>query len=774
MKRILLPLVLSVSTHLAHAQIFQIDDIRIDGLQRVSAGSVFTALPVSVGDLIDDEGVQRATRSLFATGYFDDIRIARDGSTLVIYVRERPAVAEITFEGNKAIKTDQLLQALRDNGLAEGQIFRQSILEGMTAELKRQYVGQGRYGAEVETNVEQLPQNRVAIRVDVNEGDIAKIKHINIVGNNAFDEDELLDLFELRESGWFTWMSGRDKYAREKLSADLDRLESWYLDRGFLQFEIESTQVSISPGRDKVYLTVNIREGDVYTIDEIELAGDPIISEQEVLNLVTFAEGDVFSQTQLTTTNNIITERLGNEGYTFAEVRGFPEVNEADKTAKITFFINPGQRAYVRRIEFRGNTKTADEVLRREMRQMEGASASGQQIEQSKIRLERLGFFREVEVETVEVPGTNDQVDVVYTVEEQPSGSIGASVGYAQGLGMVLGANLQENNFLGTGKQVGINLNRSVYRTSIGFSYVDPYFTRDGVSAGFDVFYRSTDYGELNVAEYTTDSFGGNVNFQYPLSETQRVGIGFGYENLSIDLGSWPMQEIRDFVEDNGDQYNILTTNFSWVQSTLNRGVLPDRGYSQRANLEVSIPMGDADFYRLTYAGQYFLPLGKDFTLRFRTDLGYGDSYGSTSKLPFFKNFYGGGFGSVRGFERNTLGPRGTPTYPAEWDVDSDPFGGNVLIEGSIELIFPTPFIKDRRSVQTAFFFDAGNVFDTDCGSSQLNCFSPDIGELRYSVGIGGTWLTGFGPISVSFGRALNASSEDEREFFQFSLGQTF
>lgn len=776
MKRLSL-LLLGVLAAATHADVFQIDDIRIQGLQRVSAGTVFSALPVQVGDLVDEDSIRDATRALFRTGYFDNIRMVRDDNALVVVLQERPAVSEIKLAGNKAIKSEQLLDALRNNGLAEGQIFRQSILEGMTLELERQYVAQGRYGALVKTSVEPLPQNRVAINIDIDEGDVAAIKHINIIGNRDFKEDELRDLFELTTTNWLSWIRSDDKYAKEKLSGDLERLESWYLDRGYLNFNVDSTQVAISPDKAKVYITINITEGKVFTVSGIELAGDPILPEEDILRLVLLKEGQTFSQSLMTSTNELITQRLGNEGYSFAEVEGYPELDEENQTAKITFFINPGKRAYVRRIEFRGNTKTMDEVLRREMRQMEGASASTGLIEHSKVRLERIGFFKEVNVETVPVPGTNDQLDVIYTVEEQPSGSVGASLGFAQDYGLVLGANLQENNFLGTGKAVGIGLNRSRYRTNIAFNYTEPYFTNDGVSAGFSVFGRSTDYGEINIASFSSDSFGATTNFSYPISEIQRIGYGFGYENLSLDEGSFPSKEISDFIVENGDSYNLFTFNLSWVRSTLNRGVFATRGSSNRIAMEISVPGSDLEYYKLTYSGQYYQPLFKGLTLRLRTDLGYGDSYGDTTRLPFLKNFYAGGFGSVRGFERNTLGPRDTPYVNEEGIVfdDPDPFGGNVLVEGSVELLFPLPFIKDQRTLQSAFFIDMGNVFDTDCGTKSIDlCSEPDLGELRYSMGFGVTWLSGFGPLTFSIAKPLNAGPEDEEEAFQFSIGQTF
>ncbi len=839
MKRLFLLVLIIAAPVFCSAEVFEIQDIRIDGLQRVSAGTVFASLPVGVGDLVDNNAVRNASRALFRTGYFDDIKMGRDGNVLVIVLRERPAISVISIEGNKSIETDQLLQALRENGLAEGQILREAILESMSQELRRQYVAQGRYGAKVETTVEDLPSNRVSIHIDVEEGSVAKIKHINIVGNQSFPEDDLLSNFELKTSGLFSFFSSSDKYSKEKLSGDLERLESWYLDRGYLKFSIDSTQVSVSPDKESVYITINVTEGDIYTVGEVDFAGDPILSEDELQRLVLLKESETFSQVLMTSSSEFMTKRLGNEGYTFAEVKGYPRLNDEEKTADVTFFINPGKRAYVRRIEFRGNTKTMDEVLRREMRQMEGASASTALIEHSKLRLERLGFFKEVESEIRPVAGTSDQLDVVYTVEEQPSGSIGASVGFSQGYGLVLGANLQENNFMGTGKRVGIGINNSEYRTTLSFNYTDPYFTKDGVSAGFNIYFRETDYDEANLSNYTTDSFGLSTNFGYPLSENERLGFGFGYEKLTIDTHKgyiryvgdntglyydpfFPGQEailttvdgqnyfdyggpnqeavrfkevdapylateIQRFLEDEGDSYDIFTVDLSWVRSTLNRGIFATRGARQRFGVEVALPGSDIEYYRASYETEYYRPVSKSLTMKLRGEVGYADGFGDTDRLPFFKNYYAGGFGSVRGFQRNTLGPRETQPcllggQPSEYYNgkcnpidDDDPIGGNVLVTGGVELLFPLPFIKDQRSVQTSVFLDVGNVFDTDCGNKDDDyCSEPELSELRYSVGIGGTWLSGFGPLTFSLAKPLNSDDFDEEEVFQFSLGQTF
>ena len=853
LKAVSLGLALPVS---AFAQSFLIDDIRVEGLQRVSAGTVFSSLPVRVGDEIESLEIQNLTRALFRTGFFADIQIGRENGVLVITVRERPAIAKIEITGNKAIKTEDLLKGMSDNGLAEGQIFRRATLEGLAQELERQYVAQGRYGASVSTEVKELPRNQVELKVVVDEGSVAAIKHINVVGNEAFSDSELEEIFELQTTGWLSWIKNDDKYSSEKLQGDLEKLKSFYLDRGYLQFRNNSTQVSLSPDKESVFITINISEGDVYKVSEVELAGDLIVPEEEIKRLMWLRKGQTFSQFLMTRSSEWITQRLGNEGYTFAEVRGIPEANDEDKTVKITFFVDPGKRAYVRRINFRGNTRTSDEVLRREMVQMEAASASSARIEQSKVELERLGFFKEVQVATTEVPGTSDQIDVEYTVEEQSSGSIGGTVGYAQGSGLILGANVSEKNWLGTGKTVAFGLNTSKYQTYGSISYVDPFFTPDGVSRGFNVFYEELDYSEVNFSDYRTEKFGVGLNFGYPLSQNSRVQVNFGADHLEVNPGGTPAkelsseilppllgvddkgilegditaintareeggsgnysrpfdsslldQELTGFLDVNGNEFNTFSVTGSYVYSTLNRGLFPTDGIQHRASMQVSVPGSDLEYYKLTYTGQYFRPIPflNNWTLRLRTELGYGDGYGDTQGLPFFYNYRAGGFGSVRGFERNTLGPKSTPasyynsnacvvekgeviencyvlspdgksleTVSVDVDDDRNAFGGNILVEGSMEIIFPLPFIKDQRSMQTAFFVDAGNVFSTNCGVTQLDCHDLDLDYINVSAGIGLTWITGFGPLTFSLAKALRKNENAETEVFQFSLGNSF
>lgn len=783
MKRYLLPaLLLILLAPGAFADAFQISDIRINGLQRVSAGSVFAALPLDIGEQIDDQKLVEASRSLFRTGFFEDIQLGRDGNVLVITVVERPSIAAIELEGNKAIESEALLSGLTAAGLAEGEIFQQATLDGVRNELLRQYVAQGRYSADIETEVIAEPRNRVTLKIDINEGSVASIKNVNVVGNTVFTNAELTDLFELKSSNLLSFFRSDDKYSREKLSGDLERLRSWYLDRGYINMDIASTQVSITPDKKNVYVTVNVNEGELYTVSDVKLSGDLVVDESVLDELLLIEPGQVFSRQVMTSSSELISRRLGNEGYTFANVNGIPDVNEAERTVSVTFFVDPGKRAYVNRINFRGNTKTDDEVLRREMRQMEGGWASTYLIDQSKVRLERLGFFKEVDVETVQVPGAEDLIDVNYTVEEQPSGSITASLGFAQGTGLILGASISQNNFFGSGNRVSVSANRSEYQTALSFGFLNPYFTVDGVSLGYNAFYRATDYDELNVdiSSYAVDSYGAGFNIGYPISDTSRLSFGLTAQQDEIKEGVFTVQEITDFLALEGDSFTNFKFNSTWSQSTLNRGVFPDRGFAQSASLETTLPGSDLYFYKLDYRAQRFFPVSQDLTLRMHTNLGLARRFGSTQKVPFYEHYYAGGIGSVRGFRDSTLGPKSTPSSN-DPDRDELPFGGNIKVTGGAELIFPVPFVKDQRSLRTVLFIDAGNVYDTYCSNTSLpsgdknpGCGKFDAGELRYSAGVGLSWITALGPLGFSLAAPLNSDSTDDTQVFQFTLGQTF
>jgi len=789
----------------AFAFSFYVADIRIEGLQRVDERSVFAALPINIGDRLDDVVLGRSVKALFKTGNFSDIQVERDGDILVLAVEERPAISVIEIDGNKSIGTEQLLDALKMSGMEEGEIFKRATLERIQLELERQYLSQGRYGAKVKTAVKPEARNRVAINIEVTEGDVARIQHMTIVGNREFSDQELLSQFELKIPGVWGLFSKSDEYAREKLSGDLETLRSYYLDRGFVNFQVESTQVSVSPDKQSVYIAINVYEGDKYKISDVKLAGDLPLPADKLKNFLLIRKGFYFSNQLMTLSNELLSKQLGNEGYIFSKVNGIPDINEEDKTVALTFFIDPGQRSYVRRINFIGNTKTADVVLRREMRQMEGAWASGEKIEFSKTRLNRLGFFKEVNVETPRVGGTNDEIDVNYTVEEGTFGELTASVGYADGTGAVFSGSLSQNNFLGSGNRLSVSLSRSDYQDNYNVTYNNPYYTVDGVSRGFNLFFRETDYEENNGPSTVTNTFGGSVNYGYPVDENQRVGFSFGYTNTEIlqSNSQFYIAEIREFLRDQ-DNFDVFTASLSWNWSTLNRGLFPDRGASQGVQLQVSVPSAsELEYYKLTYNGQRYLPLKKNWALRFRTELGYGGGYGDTDSLPFFQHYRSGGFGSVRGYRSNTLGPQSSEVFLVDTSVDfepeqscienvtragntecltdTDPFGGNLLVEGSIELIFPTPFVKDRRSMRTAFFVDAGNVFDTgrlqydlasDSFSGQSNDF--DGGKLRYSVGVGLTWMTAIAPLSFVIARPFGDEEGDRTKSFQFELGRVF
>jgi outer membrane protein insertion porin family len=758
-----------------HAEQFTISDIRLQGLQRVSAGTVFNILPVNVGDGIDEVGIRQLMRLLFRSGFFNDIKMARDDGVLVITVVERPAIESIEIDGNKAIKTEALLDGLGQQGLREGEIFKQATLERVGLELERQYVSQGRYGAAIETEVEELPRNRVAISIQVEEGKTSGIRHINIVGAEVYSQDELLDQMELQHPSLTSFYKNDDKYAREKLTADLETLESYYRDRGYVEFQIDSTQVSITPDRQQVYITVNIGEGDKYTVDKVSLIGElSDVRPEDLERLFLVSEGQVFSQARVTATEERLEQALGNSGYTFASATGVPRVSE-DGTVEVVFNVDSGKRAYVRRIVFTGNKVTQDDVMRREMRQMEGGWASSSQIDLSKVRLERLGYFKGVSVETPEVAGTDDQIDVEFDVEEQPSGSISATLGYAQGRGLIVGGNYQENNVLGTGNSLGLGVSFSDFQQSANFNYFNPYYTLDGISRGYNLFARRLDFDERNIARFTTDSFGAGLTFGFPIGETQRINFGAVVEYTDITEGQFPAQEISEFIDENGNTALNYKLNLSWSSSTLNRGMFPTRGRSQSLAFEMSVPGSDLEFYKLVYTGQMYIPLWRNWTMRARTELGYGDSYSGTSGLPFYEHFFAGGFGSVRGFEDSTLGPRTTPKdNDPFFEPEGDPFGGNLLVEASLELIFPLPFVEDSRQFRPVLFFDAGNVFNTSCPQVSVNCFDFDVGEIRYSTGIGITWLTGMGPMTFSFSKALKTRELDETEGFQFELGRTF
>lgn len=871
------------------ANAFVVQDIQVEGLQRVSSSPVFAALPIRIGQDISEADIADIIEDVFATGFFEDVSVFRNGSTLLIRVVERATIKSIEIDGNKAIKTEQLEEVLTDNGVAEGEIFQVRTLTQLNRELEKQYVAQSRYASSVDAQVTELANNMVSIDINIDEGKPASIQHINIIGNEIFDDKTLLDSFALGTKDWWKLFTSRNKYAKERLEGDLETLQSYYFDRGYLDFEVLSTQVSINEDRKHVYITINVSEGEQYIIEEVDLAGDLIVPEAQIRSLISLRKGDVFSQQIMTATAEYITTLLANAGYTNAKVEGQTSTNKETNRVDVTFFMDPSERVYVRRINFKGNVRTNDDVLRREMRQMEGASASKARIEQSKVRLERLGFFKSVEVDEQEVPGSPDQMDITYNVEEQSSGQLSASVGFAQTTGLNYGFSVQQNNWLGTGNRLAFNLSDNIYQSTYSLSYTDPYFTADGVSRGIDLYYRVRDYDRINVARYATDTYGGRVTFGYPISEVSRLSFGIGIQHQEIragflapqqvtgtprfaqveggDIQSYvstsDLEQINDVITyfaqpepregeapeafspslididfDASDEEEAILTGFepgfidlfgnefttgslsaSWSRITLNRGVLANRGASHKLNFELTVPGSELEYYKLTYDGQMYKHLFGDFTLRFKSTIGYGAGYDDTEELPFFENFYAGGFGSVRGFERSTLGPKpasarqfDTATIFSSYDGETAPelgtalilcddaidgrcgagqlssqalqnvenrsrrdaIGGNILFEFSTELLLPIPFVEDSRSMQLALFVDAGNVFSDSCRSGSRDCFDFDVDELSSSYGLGFTWISGFGPLTFSLAKPIKQGELDRRETFQFSFGTGF
>ena len=794
-----------LSTQLLAFDEFLVSDIRIIGLQRVSTGSIFNVIPISVGDKIDSRKSNDIVKSLFSTEQFDDIQIGKDGNTLIITVTERPSISAIDISGNKALKTEQLMESLDGVGIKEGEVYKRSTLEKVKSELVRSYASNGRYGAGVDIEEVVKPRNRIEINIEVDEGKSATIKKINIIGNEIYTNEELLDGFELSEGSFFSFLANDNQYSREKLKGDIETLESFYRDRGYLKFSIESSQISLSRDKKSIFITFNINEGDKYQINDVDVVGEIPFEEAIYKDIIQSLKDTTYSQAQITSIEEYFINILGNRGYAFAEVAGNPEIDEETNEVKLIFSVQPGNRTYTRKILFTGNDITQDHVLRREMRQFEGAWTSDNAIEAGKVRLERLGYFKEVNVETIPVPGTDDQIDISYSVEEETTGSIGGNIGYSD-FGLMLGFNLQEQNFLGSGNTVGIGINKNVYSEMYNISYMNPYATRDGVSLGYNLYFRETDYGEFNVANYLTNSSGFGAQFGYPISDITRLGFNITYDKTDIDIGSLPAREIYDFVSVEGNIFETLSAQLSWQRVTLNRGLFPTDGASTVLSVSSTIPGSDLSYYRLNVRQRYYQPLTQNLVFGFQGELGYLDAYGDTEETPFFQNFYAGGPRSLRGFESNTLGPRSTdaPCYefnyaegtcPNLLDTDGDgeldapyynpyanqtsryrdaPIGGNIKIEGSLQLIFRLPFIEDQRSIRSAFFFDFGNVFSDNCKDYQINCSEPSVDDLRYSYGVGLTWITGFGPMSLAIAKPTNAGPRERTEEFQFTVGNVF
>ena len=749
-----------------------IDDIRISGLQRVSAGSVFAVMPIGLGDEINSSKFKEIALSIFETGKFDDVKLGRDGNALLIDVAERPTIDEIQIEGNKQIKTDALKEGLKKSGIFEGALYKRSVFESLSVELERQYSSQGKYSASVEVNAEDLPKNRIKLSIDIDEGQSASLKKINIVGNNILSDDEILDKFKLKEKNWLSVFSRGSSYSRENLKGDLETLESLYKNMGYLNFDIVSTMVSISRNKEDIFLTIKIDEGEVYKVSDVKLAGD--LDEEEVLirSLIYIPVNEIYMEAFLKSTEDTITSFLENLGYTNAEVSTDKSINEEEKTVALTLFVDPGQRTMVNRIEFEGNERTHDTVLRREMRQMEKSWVSNNLLNNSKVRLDRLGFFKNVEFEKVSVPGSTDEVDILFKVEEQYSGSIGGSLGYGA-YGFSLGANYSERNAFGTGNSVSVGINYSEWRQDISFNFFDPYFTIDGIGLGYGAFYRKTDYGNFNIASYNTDSYGGSVTFKLPISETELLGLSLSLDNTQLKTNIYSSRQLQDFYNSEGFDFTTYSGSVSWSQVTLDRGIFPTNGMSNQISLSITLPGSNLNYGRFSHDLKLFRPLPRGLIFGFRSKLGALFAYDDTETAPPYQHFYAGGMKSVRGFKQNYLGPKAvysgafTPRYQR-------PIGGPYSITGGLDLIIPLNFVPDQRSIRGSVFLDYGNVFSDGCLPYEVNCYEFDLSELRYSIGIGVTWITALGPLSFAIASVFNDSPTDRTETFQFEIGTQF
>lgn len=743
----------------AHAlEPFRIQDIRVEGLQRIEIGTVFNYLPVNVGDTLDEARAAAAVRALFKTGFFSDVRLERAGDALVVVVEERPSIASVKLSGNKDISSDDLTDALKRIGLSEGNIFDRSALDQVERELERQYFARGKYGVKIKATVTPLERNRVDVELKIDEGDVAKIREINLVGNRRFGTEELRALFELGPPNMLSFFSQNDQYSKQKLAADLETLRSFYLDRGYIDFNVESTQVAISPDKKKVYITVNLAEGDQFTVSEVKLAGDLKVSESELAALISVAPGDVFSRKEVTESSTRINERLGKEGYAFANINPVPDVDRAQRTVKLTFFVEPNKRVYVRRVNISGNARTRDEVARREIRQMEGGWISTDQVNRSRVRLQRLGYFENVNVETPPVPGVDDQVDVNFNVKERSSfGSLMAGVGFSQSQGVLLNASVTQDNFLGTGKRVSAQINNSQVNTIYSFSYTNPYYTLDGVSRGFRVFSRTTDAGQANVGDFSADAFGASINYGIPLSEYDSMRIALGYERTTIKPTIATPRRYLDYLDANGNDFDSLKLTLGWSHDTRNEAFFPTSGLLESLSVDAALPGSGLMYYKASNRTTWYRPLSSRFTFSLDGELAYGEAYGDTVGFPFFENYYAGGIRSVRGFRSNSLGPR----------ENENPLGGAFRVLGSAELLFSPPFAgESNKSFRMGAFFDIGNVFEDYAAF--------DAGELRYATGLSATWLSPIGPLTFSLAKALNDKAGDETEIFQFSLGAAF
>ncbi len=756
---------------------FVVEDIELVGLQRIQDGTVFNYLPVSIGDRVDSQRIAQSIRALFATGFFDDVEMRRDGGVLVIVLRERPTIARFSVTGNKDIKDEDLRRVLRGIGLAEGRIFNQSVLDGVELELRRQYFSRGKYGVRVESDVREISNNMVAVTIVIREGLVARIREINFIGNESFDDDRLRREFELSTRNWLSWLRNDDQYSREKLQGDLESLRSFYMDQGYANFSVQSTQIAISPNRKDVYVTVNIDEGDLYTFGEVALSGNLVVGEEELRRFMYIVPGNTFSRAALTGTVELINMRLGQEGFAYSDVTPLPEIDHERRVVDFTLHVNPGSRVYVRRISFTGSDRTDDETYRREMRQLEGTWLQSSMIDRSKFRLQRLPFVESVEIETEPVPGTDDLVDVEVEIKERNPGDFNFGVGYSGAAGVLLNAGLTHTNFLGRGLRTDISVGRSEFNEDYSLGYTDPYWTTNGISRSLNVFYRSMDSLFLRSSPFVMNAYGMSVGFGIPVSEFNRFNVGLSLRDTEIIATLASANELRNwvqvpshgnnFTQDDplfpgvpfawGTEFRTLELTGGFVTDTRNRAIFADRGSMREYSFEVTIPPSEISYVVAAFTNQSYFPISENLTLSVRAGVRAGRAYGDSVQIPPYKHFFGGGPDTVRGFRESWLGPQ---------DSLGRPYGGNILLYGQLELIVPPPLERMRDTTRFSLFVDAGNVFQ---GRDNI-----ELSQVRASAGIAVTWIGPMGAMKFSFGVPFQSQPGDETERFQFSIGSAF
>ncbi len=749
---VLLVVAAAVSYSACAFEPFVVKDIRIEGIQRTEAGTIFSYMPVKVGETMTDEKAAQAIRALYATGFFKDVSLEVDNGVLIVNVQERPSVAQIDIVGAKEFSKEDLLKGLRSIGLADGRIFDRGLLDKSEQELKRQYISRGKYSAQITTTATPLERNRVAVRFDIVEGEVAKIRQISIIGNNVFTEKDLLKQFKLRTPGLLTWFSKDDQYSKQKLAADLESLRSYYLDRGYLEFNVDSTQISITPDKKDVYITVGVSEGAQYTVADVKLAGETLIPEAEARKLIKIKSGDVFSRSKLTESTKAMSDRIGNDGYAFANVNAVPELDKEKRKVNFTFFVDPGRRVYVRRINVTGNTRTRDEVIRREMRQLEGGWYSAGKIQASKQRVDRLGYFADVNVETPSVPGTTDQVDLNINVTEKPTGNVLVGAGFGSE-GIVLSGGITQQNVFGSGNHIGVQVNSSKINTVYSLSFTQPYWTVDGVSRGFDIYHRKSNPSALGLGLYQTSTTGAQGRIGIPFTDIDTVTMGLGYEDTSITAFDGAPTQISNYVNTFGTNNTAVLGTVGWGRDTRDSAIYPTAGAITRASAETGLPGGTLRFYKLSADHKRYIPLTQTIVFYGNAEIGYGGGYAG-KPLPFFRNYYSGGPTSVRGFYPANIGPK---------DINGDPTGGERKLVANLELLFPVPGMQNDKSIRLSTFVDGGIIGD-----------NYSFGQARTSVGFAVSYVSPFGPLKMSFAQPIKSQDGDKLQKIQFQFGQQF